>query len=122
MASDRSFVTIFGDIFENLRGILRGEVRLATAEVLEGVVQAKAAGILFATAVGLGLLGVAYVGLAVVFILAEHLATWASALLVAAAFLVAAGLCVLGGLRAAKKVSLPRSTALAKETLQWPST
>jgi uncharacterized membrane protein YqjE len=118
---DRSIGALLSDILGDLHVIVRGEVRLAKAEIREeiakarrGVVLLVAGGLVLAASLGCGLLAAIY-GLSMVW------PPWAAALAVGGGTAVLGAALALSGRKHIASVELPpqKTTASVRENLQW---
>ena len=126
MSGERSIASVLGDIAGNLQELVRAELRLAK---VEAVTEARTAGrgVTFLVAGGgVALLALAFLLLAVVYLLAKVVAFWVAALIVGGSTALVAGLLIAGGLKQLRKVdfTMPRTAAAIKENIEWakPST
>jgi hypothetical protein len=119
---ERSFGQVLGDIADNLQQIVRAEIRLARSELRDDVVLFKRGAILMAIGGLAGVLGLAFLLLALVYALATVMAPWAAALIVAAAAGLAAAIGVMAGLKSLKHLGLPRTAETIQENVQWAKT
>ena len=119
--TDRSIGAVVSDILGDIHVIVRGEVRLAKAEIREeiakarrGVVLLVAGGLVLAAALGCGLLAAIY-GLSMVW------PPWAAALAVGGGTAVLGAALALSGRKHIDSVELPpqKTAASVKENLQW---
>lgn len=85
--SQKSIGTLVADLFRETTDLLRGEVRLAKAELAEKVTQVETGAVSFVIAYVLSFLGVLLLLEAVVFALANVMPAWAAALIVGAVVL-----------------------------------
>ena len=118
---DRSIGALLTDILGDVHVIVRGEVRLAKAEIREEIAKARrgavllvAGGLVLTAALGCGLLAAIY-GLATVW------PPWAAALAVGGATAVLGAALALGGKKQIGAVELPpqKTAASVRENLQW---
>jgi len=118
---DRSIGALLTDILGDLHVIVRGEVRLAKAEIREEIAKARrgvvflvAGGLVLTAALGCGLLAAIY-GLATVW------PAWAAALAVGGGTAVLGAALALSGKKQIASVELPpqKTTASVRENLQW---
>ena len=118
---DRSIGALLSDILGDLHVIVRGEVRLAKAEIREEIAKAKrgvillvAGGFVLAAALGCSLLAAIY-GLATVW------PPWAAALAVGGGTAVLGAALALSGKKHIESVELPpqKTAASVRENLQW---
>lgn len=119
--TDRSIGAVVSDILGDIHVIVRGEVRLAKAEIREeiakarrGVVLLVAGGLVLAAALGCGLLAAIY-GLSMVW------PPWAAALAVGGGTALLGAALALSGRKHIESVELPpqKTAASVKENLQW---
>ena len=106
-------------ILKDVEELVRSELRLARAELrseLNGLAKAAA----FA---GMGLLlgglGVAFIFLAIFFVLSGYLPAWLSALLVAVLSAIIAGALLQMARSFASPPKLPRTASTVKENIEW---
>jgi len=118
---DRSIGALLTDILGDVHVIVRGEVRLAKAEIREEIAKARrgalllvAGGLVLTAALGCGLLAAIY-GLATVW------PPWAAALAVGGATAVLGAALALSGKKQIGAVELPpqKTVASVRENLQW---
>ena len=123
MISDpRPIGAVVSDLLGNLREIVRGEVRLAFAEVRSNLRALRRAAVLMAVAAVLALIGVSYLLLSAVFALALVMPLWAASLALGAAVLtLAAGAAVMGTRSVTRAEGFPHTIAALEETTQWPN-
>ncbi len=116
----RPLGALFGDIVRDIQQILRGEVELAKAEALQELAKLRTGAVLVALALVLGTLGLAYVLLASVLLIALNLPLWSAALIVGVAALAIASICATTGVAAIRKIrGAPRTVQSIKETVRW---
>ena len=116
----RPLGALFGDIVRDIQQILRGEVQLAKAEALQELAKLRTGAVLVVLAVVMGTLGLAYVLLASVLLIALNLPLWSAALIVGVATLGIAGICATTGLTAIRTIrGAPRTVQSIKETVRW---
>jgi integral membrane sensor domain MASE1 len=116
----RSFGSLFGEIVRDIQQILRGEVRLAKAEAVQEIAKLKTGVVLLGIALVMATLGVAYLLLASVLLIATRLPLWSAALIVGVAVLAIASTCAASGLAAIRKIrGTPRTVQSLKETVRW---
>lgn len=121
MTEDRSVADVLQDILRNLQEIVRGEVRLAKAEIRHEAAQASSSGLwLAAGAVGAVSAWMLFLW-TVVYALATVMAMWAAALAVAVGLAcLAAGLLLGGRARFRRIRPVPERTIdTLKENLEW---
>jgi hypothetical protein len=118
---ERSAGDIVQSVMRDVGEVVRGEVRLARAEVTEKVSQAGKAAGMFGGAAVCGLLGAAALVAAAIAGLAIVLPLWASAAILAVILLVAAGV-MFGVGRAKLKDVTPvpeRTVQTLKDDVEW---
>src|SRR5262245_52223813 len=124
LEADRSLMEVLGDIVGNLQQIVRGEVRLAQAEMRDAIGKAKR-GVIFLVAGGaMGELAMGVLLLACIYALATVMVPWMAALVVAIVVAVASAICINTGVKQIGRVTLPppRTVASVQETVQWAKT
>ena len=119
---ERTIADVLGDIVGNIQQIVRAEMRLAKAELRDDLVKVKSAAVLFACGAIAGVVGIAFIFLAMVYALATVVAPWAAALIVGAGAAVIAGVCVLTAGKTLKDVGLPQTAETIEEDIQWAKT
>ena len=116
----RSFASLFGDIARDIQQILRGEIQLAKAEAIQELAKLKTGVVCLVLASLLGTLGLAYLLLASVLLLALTIPLWSAALIVGLVALAIAGLSAMAGLAAVRKIQgAPRTVQSLKEAVRW---
>ena len=120
--AERSIPGVLGDIAGNVQHIIRGELRLAKAEISDDLQKVKRGALLIAIGalVGIGAIGVAF--LAAVYALSLVLPPWAAALIVAAVAGGTAAALAMSGMKQMKDLGLPRTAATIQENVQWAKT
>jgi len=117
----RPIGVLIGDLLRDVREIVRGEVRLASAELLADALALRRAAVFMAVAGMLVLMGVAYLFLSALFGLATVIPMWAAALLLGAGALLAAAGTAFAAMKGLKRVTgVPRTLAVLEETTRWP--
>lgn len=119
--TQRSFSDVLQDIVGNIQQIVRAEVRLAQVEIKEKANRAsKPLSVLVAGAV-LGLYGLGFLLLAVVYGLSLVLPAWAAAVIVGVIMAIIAGGLVASGFTKLKEINpVPEKTVQTmKENAQW---
>jgi putative superfamily III holin-X len=118
---DRSASEIVQDVMRDVGDVVRGEVRLAKAEVSEKVSKAGKAGGFFGAAALCGIMGFACLTLAAVAALALKLPVWAAAVIVAVFLMIVAGAAYAVGKSKMKDVKpVPeRTVQTIKDDIQW---
>ena len=118
---DRPAGEIVQDLMRDVGEVIRGEVRLAKAEMSEKVSQAGKAGALFGGAGLLGVMGFAALVFAAIAGLAMVVSTWAAATIVGVFLLCVAGALYLGGRSKLKEVNpVPeRTVQTLKDDVEW---
>ena len=119
--TDRSIGAVLSDIVGDLQQIVRGEVRLAKAELREEMAKAKRGAVLLVAG---GLILVAGFGcllLAAIYGLATVWPPWAAALAVGGGTALLGAVVALGGRKQIGAVELPpqKTAASVRENLQW---
>lgn len=119
--TDRSIGAVLSDIVGDLQQIVRGEVRLAKAELREEMAKAKRGAVLLVAG---GLILVAGFGcllLAAIYGLATVWPPWAAALAVGGGTALLGAVVALGGKKQISAVELPpqKTAASVRENLQW---
>jgi biotin synthase-like enzyme len=117
----RSFADVLRDIGHNIQEILRPEVRLAKAEIVEEARKAKPAGAWIAIGAVLGM-GAVMIGLlAAVYGLSTVMPNWAAALVVSVASAATAALAARAGLMHLTRIDpTPDKTIRSlKENVEW---
>jgi uncharacterized membrane protein YqjE len=117
----RSPGDIVQDVLRDVSEIVRGEIRLAKAELGEQAQKGARVGALFGAAVIGGLLAAMALVACLVVALAIVLPLWAAALIIAALLAAAAGMAFNAGRERLKFLNVvPRRTVeTVKENLQW---
>jgi VIT1/CCC1 family predicted Fe2+/Mn2+ transporter len=113
----------FKQVAEDASALVKAEINLAKAEVMEGV-KAKATGAgMFAAAGVMGLVGAVFLLVTAFFLLSEvaGLPGWASALILAGVFLLIAGILALVGRKtiASKDISVETTKRNVEEDIAW---
>jgi len=105
----------------DLGDVIRGEVRLAKAEMGEKVSQASKSGVLFGGAALCGVMGFAALVFAAIWGLSLFVPTWAAALIVGVFLLCIAGAMFIGGRAKLKEVTpVPeRTVQTIKDDVEW---
>jgi hypothetical protein len=117
----RSIATILADLAGDVRAIVRGELRLARAELGRNGLALRRVACLLAAAGGLAFLGLAYLFLSALFGLATVIPLWAAALLLGTLALVAAAVAGFIAMKILTGVAgFPRTFAALEETTRWP--
>src|SRR5690349_12645389 len=117
----RSVPDLVHQIVGNVRGILRGEIRLALTEIREEAAQAGRAAATLGIGVLLGFYAIGILFLAAVYALSILLQPWAAALVVSLVTGIAAALFVARGTKRLKQVQVkPAKTITSiKENAAW---
>lgn len=116
----RSVTELLGDIAGNLQRLVRSEFRLAKAELRQEITAGKRAVMLLAAGALLGILGVGYLLLSLVLVLALVMPGWLAALIVALLTLAGAALAVAAGMRQWTAITVaPRTIASLQENMAW---
>ena len=118
---ERSAGDILRDVLNDVGDIVRGEIRLAKAELHEQAGKAGKTGGLFAGAALCGLLAAGCLVAACIAALALAMPVWLSALLMCILLACAGGACYAGARSKLKLIDpVPHRTVnTAKETLEW---
>jgi len=117
----RPIGVLIADLLRDVREIVRGEVRLASAELVADALALKRAAVFMAVAGMLVLMGVAYLFLSALFGLATVIPMWAASLLLGACALLAAAGAGFAAMKGLKRVTgVPRTLAVLQETTRWP--
>lgn len=119
--TQRSVSDVLQDIVGNLQQIIRNEFRLARVEVKEKVERAKQPATILASGAVIGLYGLGFLLLALVYALSIVMPPWLAALLVGVVLAIAAAILVAFGRNALKQVDpIPEKTVRTmKENVQW---
>jgi integral membrane sensor domain MASE1 len=116
----RSFGSLFGEIVRDIQQILRGEVQLAKAEVLQEATKLRTGLVLLGLSLVFMTLGLGYLLFASVLLIATRLPLWSAALIVSVVVLAAAGSAAMSGLAAIRRIrGTPRTVQSIKETVRW---
>ena len=117
----RSIGDVLKDIVDDVRQIVRAEVRLARVEIREQLGQARTGAIFVATAVVIGSMAGGLLLLAAVFALATVWPLWAAALAVGGGLALIAGILWMTGMRRFSLMQMaPQKTIdSVKENIQW---
>ena len=119
-AGIRSIPEILHDVLANIQDIVRGEVRLAKAELGEELNAARSAGLLIGAGAVAAIFSVLFLLLACVYALGRVMPDWAAALIVAAIVAVAAAVTLGIGLKRFKTIkAAPETAASLKENVRW---
>jgi uncharacterized membrane protein YqjE len=121
MNGDRAFSDILQELFGNLQGLVRSEVRLAKAEIREDASHALSAGVWLGLGAVSGIAAAMLLLWAAVFALATRMPLWGAALVVCAVMALASVVLLLFGRRQWQLVhGIPdRTVESVKEDLQW---
>jgi len=119
--AQRKVSDVLQDIVGNIQQIIRSEVVLAKVEIKEKAQRASKPAAVMATGTVLGLYGVGFLLLALVYGLSLAVPPWLAALLVGGALAIAGGILVGKSRRALKEIDpIPKNTvATLKENVQW---
>lgn len=118
---ERSVAEIVQAVMRDIGEVIRGEVRLAKAEMGEKASRASKSGVLFGGAALCGLMGFAALVCAAIAALSMVVSTWVAALIVGAFLLCVAGALFVGG-RAKLKELTPvpeRTVQTIKDDVEW---
>ena len=119
-ARERTMSEVLKDIVETIQKIVRGEVRLAKAEVRDEAAKAWKPMRYLLTGVVMGLLAAAFLLLGIVYALALAIPAWAAAGAVGLALAIAAGITISQGASRMKQVykAPERVVETIKESLE----
>lgn len=112
VVSERSFGTVIRDIGGNVDRIVRAELRMAIAELRDGVDAAGSASRFLIAGIALAVLAAAFVLLSVMLALGRIMPMWIAALAVSAVAGVAATLLLLEGRSRIASTLAPKSNEL----------
>lgn len=119
-SGDRSIRDILKDIGNGIQQIVRSEIKLARIEMTESARGARSAAISFGVGGVLGLYGLGFLLLTVMFALEIALPNWLAALIVGAASLIVAAIGISAGRKKFRTIKAPKKTMeTLKEDLQW---
>jgi len=118
---ERPLGEILQDVMRDLGEVVRGEVRLAKAEMGEKVSQASKSGVLFGGAALCGVMGFAALVFAAISALSMFVSTWVAALIVGVFLFCIAGALFVGGRAKLKDVTpVPeRTVQTLKDDVEW---
>lgn len=118
---DRSIGALLADIMGDLHVIVRGEVRLAKAELREEIAKAKRGVVLLVAGSLVLVAALGCVLLAAIYGLSTMWPPWAAALAVGGGTALLGAVLALGGRKQMGAVELPpqKTAASVKENLQW---
>jgi hypothetical protein len=122
---ERSFADLAKQLSEDVARLVRKEAELARAEITDKASRLAKGAAFLAVAAVFGLVMLGALTAAAILGLATTLATWLSALIVAAAVGVVAGMFGLIGLRIVKRASAPipaQAVQSVKEDIEWLKT
>jgi len=108
--------TVLHDILENVAHLVRGEMRLAKAEVLEEIGVAGASAKLLVAGIALAYLAAAFLLLCAFLSLELAVAPWMAALLVGVGTAAIATLVISGGLKRIERAPVPSPVVLISRT------
>jgi uncharacterized membrane protein YqjE len=119
--AQRTVTDVLQDIVGNVQEIIRAEFRLAKAESKEKVRKASGPAAMLGVGAAIGMYGLGFVLLAMVYALSQVLAAWLAALIVGAVLAITAAILVSTGKKALKRISpVPEKTVqTVKENVQW---
>jgi hypothetical protein len=121
LSDSRSLGAVISDAVANVRGIVRGELRLAAAELVENLRPFQAGVILLAFAAVSLVAALAYVAIGAWLALALVLPAWAAALAMAGIALALAGVFAALGWRRFRRVrGFPRTLTSLQDATRWP--
>ena len=118
---ERSLGEIVQEVMRDLGEVIRGEARLARAEMREKISRASKSGVWFGGAALCGVMGFAALVFAAISALALFVSTWGAALIVGAFLLCIAGAMFLGGRAKVKELTpVPeRTLQTLKDDVEW---
>ncbi len=117
--AQRSVLDILCDVASNVQGIVRSELRLATAEIREDISACQSSLRLLGSGILSAIFAVFFALLALVYALSYVLPAWVAALLVAFCLALCAALMVMAGSRRLKRLnSTRRMTGHIEEGLE----
>jgi len=118
---DRSIPDVLKDIAGNLQQIIRAEVRLAKVEVREEVAKVKRASIMMAIGGVFAAMGLGFVLVGAMYLLAKVVEPWQAAAIVALATAAIGGALVAIGASQLGQVEMPppRTITSVQENIQW---
>jgi hypothetical protein len=121
MNGDRAFSDILQELFGNLQGLVRSEVRLAKAEIREDASHAISAGVWLGLGALTGIASGTFLLWTAVFALATRMPMWGATLVVCGVLALASFVLLLFGRRQWQLVhAIPdRTVESVKEDLQW---
>lgn len=117
---ERSVPELIRQIVQESGDLIQKEFQLLREELSTAVRQSVAATSLIAAGAALLFLGVAYLGITLILLLALAITPWISALIVTLVFLIAGALVSYWGYRYFNRMRLaPRTTETLKEDAEW---
>lgn len=121
---DRTIASVLSDIVDDVRSIIRAEVRLAKVEIREELAKTKRAVAFMAIAGLIGLIALALLFLAAVYALSLVMPPWAAALTVSVVASAIGAALFFSGLRQLKDIHVvpPKTAATLQENVQWAKT
>ena len=119
---DRSLGEVVGDIAGNIKQIVRAELQLARAELLEEAAAVKRGLVVMSIGAIAAGLAAGFALLAMVYALMGVVPPWAAAAIVAGGTAVIAALFVNNGIKRMQQIGLPRTAATIQESVQWAKT
>jgi uncharacterized membrane protein YqjE len=122
--TNRTIATVLSDIVDDIRQIIRAEVRLAKVEVREELGKTQRAVAFVATAGLIGMIALALLFLAAVYALSLVWPPWAAALAVSVVASALGAILFLSGVRQFKEIHVvpPKTVATLQENVQWAKT
>lgn len=119
-SNGRSIGDVLKDIGASIQDIVRWELKLAKIELADSARRARSSSILLAGGGLLGIYGIGFLLLAVMFALAIVLPWWAAALIVGGLLCIGAGIALSIGRERWKAIQAPNKTMqTVREDLQW---
>jgi hypothetical protein len=120
VAGIRSIPEILQDVLTNIQDIVRGEVRLAKAELAEELSGARSGGLLIGVGAVAAIFSTLFLLLACVYALSLVMPNWAAALIIAAAAGAGAAVTLGLGVKRFRTIqAAPKTAASLKENVRW---
>jgi len=119
--AQRTVTDVLQDIVGNVQEIIRAEFRLAKVETREKARKASGPATMLGVGALIGIYGLGFVLLAVVYALSHVVVAWLAALIVGVVLAITAAILVSAGKKALKRISpVPEKTVqTVKENVQW---
>lgn len=121
-AYDESLGALFNDLTKEVSDLIHEEIALARVEMTDKAKKLGSAGAMLGVAALVGLLALGTLTAAIVLALANVLAPWLAALIVAAVYAIAAGIVGLIGYRRMREAGKPlpeQTIESVKEDISW---